>query len=136
MDFHGVKVALLYGDKLVMQLRDNKPGLYNANMWDFPGGGRENNETPRQCATREVMEEFGIHLEPGAFVWEKTYPALKDPNQKALFMVAMVTKNDIDTIQFAEGQRWELFDYDTFFQKGDVVDAMKGRFKDYLDAHA
>ena len=46
MDFHGVKVAVLVGDKLLMHLRDDKPGLFNANMWDFPGGGREGNETP------------------------------------------------------------------------------------------
>jgi hypothetical protein len=47
-DFHGVKIALLVGDKILMHLRDNKPGLFNANMWDFVGGGsRRNREFPR-----------------------------------------------------------------------------------------
>ena len=70
MNFHGVKIAVLVDGKLLMHLRDNKPGLFNANMWDFPGGGREQNETPRECAIREVFEEFGINLESESIVWE------------------------------------------------------------------
>lgn len=134
MDFHGVKVALLFDDKLLMQLRDNKPGLFNANMWDFPGGGRESNETPKECAIREVQEEFDITLTQKSFVWEKVYPAQKDPNQKALFMVAHITQADIDGVDFTEGQRWTLMSQEDFFQKDDVINALKERFKDYLNS--
>lgn len=83
MEFNGTKVAILCGDKLVMSLRDNKPGLRFANMWDFPGGGREGKETPIECAIREIDEELGIQLTPAAFVWQKEYPAMHDPTQKA-----------------------------------------------------
>ena len=64
-------------DKLLMHLRDNKPGLFNANMWDFSGGGREGEETPQECAIREVKEEFEIDLTPELFIWEKDYPPRK-----------------------------------------------------------
>lgn len=134
MDFHGVKVALLFDGKLLMQLRDNKPGLFNANMWDFPGGGREDNETPQECAMREVQEEFGITLTQESFIWEKVYPAQKDPNQKALFMIAHITQADVDGIDFTEGQRWALMNQEDFFQKNDVIGALKERFKDYLNS--
>lgn len=134
MDFHGVKVALLFDGKLLMQLRDNKPGLFNANMWDFPGGGREDNETPQECAMREVQEEFGITLTQESFIWEKVYPAQKDPNQKALFMIAHITQADVDGIDFTEGQRWALMSQEDFFQKDDVINALKKRFKDYLNS--
>lgn len=132
MDFHGVKIALMIDDKLLMFLRDNKPGLFNANMWDFMGGGRENQETPFECAIREIQEEIGITLSPGSIVWEKWYPAQKDPNQKAVFMVAKIAKKDISGINLTEGQKWDLFDQETFFAKQDVIPALKTRFSDYL----
>ena len=135
MKFNGSKVALIYEDKLIMQLRDNKPGLFNANMWDFPGGGSKDNETPTECAIREVHEEFGITINTDLFMWEKEYPAQKDPKQISFFLVASISKKDIDSIHFGtEGQRWELMDYDTFFNKDDVINALKGRFRDYLDS--
>lgn len=131
--FHGVKIAILVDGKLLMHLRDNTPGLFNANMWDFPGGGREGTETPRECAIREVQEEFGIGLPLESFVWEKVYPAQKDPSQKAVFMVASVSREKLDKIQLTEGQRWDLFGQETFFTKEDVIPALKMRFKDYVD---
>lgn len=135
MKFNGAKVALLYGSKLVMQLRDNKPGLRFANMWDFPGGGREESETPLECATREIQEEFGITLKPEAFIWEKDYPAMHDAEQRAYFLVALASEEDIKNIAFgSEGQRWDLFEQDTFFTSLDVVPDLKGRFRDYLDS--
>ena len=133
MEFHGVKVALLIGDKLVMHQRDNKPGLFNAGMWDFPGGGREGEETPEQCAIREVQEEFEMNLLPSAFVWKKGYPAQKDPNQRAFFLVARVDDTQVGSIVLHEGQQWALVSTKDFFDRADVVDALKGRFRDYLN---
>ena len=132
MYFHGVKVAILVDGKLLMHLRDNKPGLFNANMWDFPGGGREGEETPQECAIREVKEELSITLKPASFIWEKVFPAQKDPNQKAIFMVAKIEKEELKNIRLTEGQRWELFDQETFFEKENVIGALKERFRDYL----
>lgn len=132
MDFHGVKIAVLVDGKILMHLRDNKPGLFNANMWDFPGGGREGNETPEECAIREIEEEFGIILSSESIVWEKVFPAQKDPNQKAVFMVAKIPSEFTSKIVLSEGQKWELFDQKTFFAKDDVIPALKVRFEDYL----
>lgn len=134
MEFHGVKIAILIEGKLLMHLRDDKPGLFNANMWDFPGGGREGNESPEQCAIREVSEEFGIDTSELSIVFKKEYPAQKDPTQKAFFMVAELNNLDTKSIALTEGQRWELFEQAEFFSKKDVIEALKVRFKDYLDS--
>ena len=133
MEFNGVKIAVLIDGNLLMHLRDNKPGLFQANMWDFPGGGREGNETPQECAIREIKEEFDITLDPRLIVWEKVFPAMKDPTQNAFFMVAKVPKEVLDTVTLSEGQKWTTFDIETFFAKDDVVDALKGRFRDYME---
>ena len=132
MDFHGVKVAVLVEDKLLMHLRDSKPGLFNANMWDFPGGGREGGETPVECALREINEEFGIVLAPESIIWKKVYPAQKDPNQKAYFMVARIPEELLSTITLTEGQKWRVFTQEKFFEDPKVVGALKIRFRDYL----
>ena len=132
MDFHGVKVAVFVDDKLLMHLRDDKPGLFNANMWDFPGGGREGEEDPQECAIREVYEEFGIVLSPDFFIWEKEFPAQKDPNQKAWFMVARISEEHIQAINLTEGQRWRLFTLDEFFKNNNVIPALKERFQLFL----
>lgn len=135
MEFHGVKVAVLLDGKLLMHLRDNKPDLFNANMWDFPGGGREGTENPQECAIREVKEEFGINLKSDSFIWERAYPAQKDPEQKAFFLVAKVSQEDINKIKLTEGQEWSLVDQATFFNKKDVVEVLKTRFRDYLETN-
>lgn len=114
-NFHGVKVAVLCEEKLLMQHRDNKPGLFNANLWDFPGGGREGDETPETCAIREVKEEFGIELKTQDLIWKRKYPARKDPTQTAYFMVAKITSQTAQEIKFGkEGQGWGWFDQQAF----------------------
>lgn len=131
--FNGVKAALIFGQDLVVYLRDNKPGLRFANMWDFPGGGREGEETPIQCLIREVEEEFSISLDPTSLVWQREYPAMHDPSQRAYFFVANLTQTEIDRIQFGtEGQRWSMMPITEFFQRADVVPDLKNRLQDYL----
>lgn len=76
--FSGVKAALIHGNELIAYLRDNKPNLNFANLWDFPGGGREGEETPFGCLRREVIEEFGIKIGQKQVIWQKTYPAMHD----------------------------------------------------------
>jgi 8-oxo-dGTP diphosphatase len=134
MDFAGVKIALMVGDKLLLHLRDNKPGLFNANMWDFIGGGREGSETPTECVVREVKEELGITLSPEVIVWQKVHPSQKDPNRKSYFMVAPIPESILASINLTEGQKWELFTQNHFFKNPQVIEALKTRFRDYLNS--
>jgi 8-oxo-dGTP diphosphatase len=121
-DFVGTKTALFAGDKLVVFLRDNKKGLRFANMWDFPGGGREVEETPFECLRREVNEEFGITLNEKDIIWEKKYPAMHDPALTAYFMVARIPKERLATVSFgSEGQKWTLMTPEEFLARDDAV---------------
>jgi 8-oxo-dGTP diphosphatase len=134
MEFIGVKVALFSNGKLVMQLRDNKPGLRFANMWDFPGGGREGAESPVECAIREIKEELDITLEPSRFIHEREYPAMHDDTLRAFFLVAEISQEEANNIVLGEeGQRWGFMEVEEFFAREDVVPGLKGRLKDYLN---
>ena len=133
--FGGAKAALMLDDKLVVYLRDNKPGLWLANMWDFAGGGREGTETPFECLAREVEEEFGMGMEEGRVVWHKEYPGMRDPSQKSHFFVVLLSQKDIDDIVFGdEGQEWKLMSASDFLKEANAIPALKARLKDYLDS--
>lgn len=134
-DFTGVKAALLFDNELVVFLRDNKPGLPFANMWDFPGGGREDAETPFECLKREVKEEFGISISGKSVVWQKEYPAMHDPSQRAFFCVVMLSQKEVASIVFGdEGQEWKLMSVRDCLKDENVVPHLKTRLQDYLDS--
>lgn len=48
--------------RLVIYLRDKKPGIPFPNHWDFFGGHLETGETPEEGLLREVEEELGLAL--------------------------------------------------------------------------
>lgn len=134
MNFNGVKIALINNQKLLVIQRDNKPGLRNANLWDFPGGGREGNESQMECAIRETKEELGIEINPKSIIWSKTYPSMHDPGLTAYFMVAKIDSRQINSIVFGdEGQGWKMITIKEFLDSDVVVEQLKGRLNDYLN---
>jgi 8-oxo-dGTP pyrophosphatase MutT (NUDIX family) len=51
-------VVLLREDgAALLQHRDAIPGIADPGLWVFPGGHREDHETPEQAARREFLEE-------------------------------------------------------------------------------
>lgn len=109
MDFVGAKAALLCGDALLTYLRDDKPGLPWAAMWDLPGGGREGSETPEACLLRELHEEFGLLLPSDRLTWCRVWPSMMDASQPSVFFAGRITAAEIDTIRFGdEGQYWQM----------------------------
>ncbi|WP_054006732.1 NUDIX hydrolase [Cypionkella psychrotolerans] len=109
MDFVGAKVALLCGDALLTYLRDDKPGLPWAAMWDLPGGGREGDETPDACLLRELHEEFGLVLPPDRLIWRKVWPSMMDATRLSVFFAGRISAAEIKAIRFGEeGQYWQM----------------------------
>lgn len=112
---HGAKVALFLGDRLVSILRDDLPDISYPNLWDLPGGGREGDETTFQTLAREVQEELGLVLPRAAVLWESMFQSLTEPEKWNAFFVASMPTETVNNITFGdEGQRWALFDMDTF----------------------
>lgn len=57
--------------RVILQLRDDKPGLIHANMYSFFGGAVESDESPSAAALRELSEELSIptHAARLSFLW-------------------------------------------------------------------
>ncbi|MEM9336481.1 MAG: NUDIX hydrolase [Patescibacteria group bacterium] len=133
MDFNGVKAAVFHNNQLLVYLRDDKPGLRFANMWDFPGGGREGEETVFETLQRETQEEFGISITPEMVFWQKAYPAMHDHNLQAFACGVEIPAELAESIVFGdEGQRWQWMSVEEVLSRDDVVPFLKHRLSDCL----
>ena len=132
--FSGAKIVLCCNNQLVAYLRDQKPDIPFPGLWDFPGGGREADETPAECAMREVEEEFGLRLPVERIVWSRRYESRKAGAPDSYFLVAPLLNSEVDEIVFGdEGQRWRLMRLEEFLAKDDAVPDLQERLQDYLD---
>ena len=133
MDFQGCKIALICGDKVLTILRDDKDDIPCPNMWELPGGGREGNESPFECAAREVYEELGIHLTEDCMLWSKVYPSMLFADKQSVFLVGKLAQEQFDSIVFGdEGQGYQLMTTEEFLNSSQVVPQLQERLKDYL----
>jgi mutator protein MutT len=66
-DLLNVSAAILEKDgRLIIAQRKSKDHL--AGKWEFPGGKIEVGETPKECLSRELLEEFEIEVSVGDFL--------------------------------------------------------------------
>jgi len=55
-----VVVGLIKDSEGKLFIQQRRPGAPKAGKWEFPGGKREQGETPQQALSRELQEELGI----------------------------------------------------------------------------
>lgn len=137
MEFSGCKIALICDDKLLTILRDDKASIPYPNMWELPGGGREDEETPFECVQREVFEELSLKLEEADILWTKEYQGMLDPDKTSIFMVGTITQEDFASIVFGdEGQAYQMMDVSQFLADDKVIPQLQSRLRDYLEVRA
>ncbi|WP_294224725.1 NUDIX hydrolase [uncultured Shimia sp.] len=131
--FHGAKLALLTGDRLVSILRDPDPEIPYPDMWDLPGGGREGTESPEACVLRELKEELSLSLSEADLLWKRQYISDLDGDSTTWFFVAELPDLDINRIRLGdEGQAWRMWDVARFLRMSNVVPMMQDRLADYM----
>ena len=54
------RAIIFFENKIVSMYRE----FDGRKFYTFPGGGMEEDETEEQCVVREVLEEFGLKVEP------------------------------------------------------------------------
>jgi 8-oxo-dGTP diphosphatase len=132
--FSGTKIALFGQGDLVVYLRDDKAGIPWPNMWDLPGGGREADETPVECALREVEEEFGLRIDAGRVQKLTRYAATTAGGLDTWFCMAEVSAEEVEQIRFGdEGQHWRMMPVAEFLAHDNAVLHLKARLRDLLE---
>lgn len=132
--FLGAKVALLHGDKVVTLLRDDKPGLAFANMWDFPGGGRESLETPEETVLRETFEEVALRLSPDRLLFKSSHESTLPGSPRVWFFGAKITIEEVKRLTLgSEGQALQLMPVTTFLAHPDAIPSLQARLRLFLN---
>ena len=123
--FDGAKVALFLGSRLLIIRRDDDPAIPWPDHWDFPGGGREGDETPFQTAARETFEEVGLTLTPAHVHWRTCDRT--DRGTVWFFVAHMPARAQADIVFGDEGQFWRLADVDEVLALPDVAGNLQAR---------
>jgi 8-oxo-dGTP diphosphatase len=126
--FHGAKAALFLGDQIVTLLRDDKPGLPWAAMWDLPGGGVEEGESPLQAIIRETWEEVGLHVTAGDIALRQDWPSASRADlNSAFFVIRLPADRAADLRLGDEGQEIALMEPAAFLAHPQAIPFLKLR---------
>jgi len=136
IEFYGAKVCLFIGAKILVILRDDIPGILWPAHWDFPGGGREGDETPFETVARETMEEVGLALTPADILDSAVYPTETKPGAVNHFMLARCPAETVDRIVLGdEGQEWTLMTPDEYASHSKRIPHFADRMAEMLGKH-
>jgi 8-oxo-dGTP diphosphatase len=136
LPFGGAKIAAILGDALLVYARDDSADIPFPGMLDLPGGGREGNETPAECVTRELFEEFGVALPVERLHYTRAY-RLADGTTISHFFAAYLTEDEVAHVRFGdEGQDWALMPMADFIADADAVPRLREWLGHYLAADA
>jgi len=121
---HDVAALMVTGEgRYLMQLRDDKPGLYVAGHWGLFGGRVEAGETAREALFRELAEELEYTPSGASWFTESAFilPQLSvDKTLKTFFEVPVTEAETVAMIQH-EGADMKLFHLEELFRQEKVV---------------
>ncbi|MEP2534350.1 NUDIX hydrolase [Shimia sp.] len=128
--FGGAKMALFVGARILTILRDDFDHIPWPGSWDFPGGGREEGESPLECVLRETQEEVGLIVPDGCIRWSRPY--LSESDRKWFFAAHLPATCETEIALGSEGQCWELVSVDAFLSRDKAIPFLQTRLSDYL----
>jgi 8-oxo-dGTP diphosphatase len=132
-EFTACKLAYILDGKLLVYLRDDFAHIPFPDMWDFPGGVREGDETAEQCVLRELEEEFAIKLDEPRLIYKQKGVNFNNTGN-SYFFVAEGAQEEVDAIVFSdEGQYWQLMDIAEFLNHPLAIDRLKTRLQIFLN---
>ena len=106
VDFEGCSIILIKDSKVLMQLRDNKKGIFYPNHWCIPGGKLEKDENSETAIVRELKEETGYVLTKPFHFYTDTYKTNDDITiRRNIFIEIYDGKQHISSF---EGQKMEF----------------------------
>ncbi|NDW46247.1 NUDIX hydrolase [Ruegeria sp. PrR005] len=105
-EFSGAKLALFLGQSLLVIRRDDRADIPWPDHWDLPGGGRDGDETPLDCALRETHEEVGLVVPADQVIWRASY--LRPRGRVWFFAAHLPASWSTHVVLGDEGQEWRL----------------------------
>jgi 8-oxo-dGTP diphosphatase len=99
---------LTYKNKILLMLRDDKPGISSPNCWGLIGGHVEPGEKPDDAIVREVAEETNLKINNKILLFHSEFSI--DTGKKEFFFYHIpLTQANIKNVQLMdEGQALEF----------------------------
>jgi 8-oxo-dGTP pyrophosphatase MutT (NUDIX family) len=98
----GSRVVLRSGDEVLLVKHTG------GELWVFPGGGRKKNETPKDCARREIKEELGINIPESSLWLFGIYTNASQGKRDTIHLfIAEIEKSDVEL-------EWEIAEAEWF----------------------
>jgi 8-oxo-dGTP diphosphatase len=108
-----VAAVVRRGDAILVTRRPDRPG--KPGQWEFPGGKVEPGEGEREALAREIREELGCGLEPGALLLRHAH-AYPDLEVELAFYAARLPPGEeprpLGVAELAWAERGTLARYD------------------------
>ena len=134
--FTGCKLAYILDGSLLVYLRDDIASIPFPGLWDFPGGGREGDESPEECVLRELEEEFSFTFSVSRFRYKKKVVNHSNDGS-SYFFVLEGREDEVQGIQFGEeGQYWKLMPIDEYLDHAKAIPVIIERLEGYLGSKA
>jgi 8-oxo-dGTP pyrophosphatase MutT (NUDIX family) len=109
-------VALIVVDdsRYLLQLRDQKPGIFYPGHWGLFGGALDLGETPGAALRRELREELGFSPREVSYFTEFTFDFAPHGGRRVLrrYYEVHVCLNDVASMKLGEGADLRVFSAD------------------------
>ena len=126
MSYEGAKLMLFLGDDLLVIRRDHTPGIPWPGYLDFPGGGKEGDESPEDCALRETREEVGLSVTADMIEWKQMHGT-------SWFFAARLPADRARDIVFGdEGYGWMTIAPAEYVARDDAIPHFKMMLEAYI----
>ena len=130
----GAHVLLVTRDgKIVLQQRDNKPGITNPGMIAIFGGTLEKGENETKGAIREIEEELSLTLKPEQLIKLNVYYKSKEKDGEDYEVhIFYATKINLKDIKLREGKSIFLLNSDDNLEKLNLTRITKLAVEEYF----
>lgn len=107
---NAVAAILMFENKYLFQLRDNKKNIFFPNCWGLFGGALEKGEKKLEGLTREIYEELSIKLVKSKIIFFTTITfKFNDEVLKRHFYLVKISKKQKSNIKLNEGKKFKFF---------------------------
>ena len=114
-------VIVLDDRRYLLQLRDQKPGIFYPGHWGLFGGAIDANETPEMALFRELREEIGLEIEEARLLTEFSFTFGRHGRIQRYFYEVSIRAEVIPELRLREGAEMRAFSASDILTRSRVV---------------
>jgi 8-oxo-dGTP pyrophosphatase MutT (NUDIX family) len=102
-------VIVLDDGRYLLQLRDQKPGIFYPGHWGLFGGAIDANETPEMALHRELREEIGLEVDEARPLTELSFTFGRHGRIQRYFYEVPIRAEILPKLRLREGAEMRAF---------------------------